>query len=454
MTLRLAAGMATHIGRVRAVNQDAAATDERVVVVADGMGGHNGGEVASRIAVDTFLAAQAEPSIASVVAAVDLANDAILERAEEEPGLVGMGTTLCALAVVSTDEGERLCVANVGDSRVYVLADGALEQISEDHSLVAGLVRQGRLRAEDAERHPQRNILTRALGVEPQVLVDAWEVVPVAGDRFLLCSDGLFNEVPDDRIAAVLRRLADPQEAAEELVRLANEGGGRDNVTVVVADLVTDATRTLEPGSTRLARSLPAVVDVAGFTAAAPVDEEWPTVEPPTADAASPPPGGRRHGRARRSLRVSRPTWRSLLFVVLVAGVAGVAAATFVAFSSSGTFVGADRGEVVIFDGRPDGFLWLEPSVTERSGLDVAELAPEDRAAVEAGVEQDSLGAAQTYVEELRLRAQAEASTATTTTTTTTTVSTTTAVPVAPPVAPPDTAPPGTTPPDNTVASP
>lgn len=443
MTLRLTSGMATHIGRVRAVNQDAAATDDHVVVVADGMGGHNGGEVASRIAVDTFLAAQVEPTVASVVAAVDLANDAILERAEAEPGLAGMGTTLCALAVVSTDEGERLCVANVGDSRVYVLADGSLEQISEDHSLVAGLVRQGRLRAEDAETHPQRNILTRALGVEPQVLVDAWEVVPVDGDRFLLCSDGLFNEVPDDRIAAVLRRLADPQEAAEELVRLANEGGGRDNVTVVVADLVTDATRTLEPGSTRLARALPAVVDVAGFTAAAPSDE-GPAADDAPAAAAPPsePPRARRHARARRSLRVSRPTWRSLLFVVLVAGVAAVAAATFIAFSSSGTFVGVDRGEVVIFDGRPDGFLWLEPSVTERSGLDVTTLTPEDREDVEAGVEHDSLSAAQTYVEELRARAGTEGTddpVAGSSTTTTTTPSSTTST--TPPAAPTTAAP-------------
>ena len=127
---------------------------------------------------------------------------------------------------------------NVGDSRVYVLQDGALIQVSEDHSLVESMVRQGTITPEQAKVHPQRNILTRALGIDGEVGVDSWEVAPFSGDRYLLCSDGLFNEVTDDRIAEMLAETEDPQEAAEILVRMANEGGGRDNITVVIVDVV------------------------------------------------------------------------------------------------------------------------------------------------------------------------------------------------------------------------
>jgi protein phosphatase len=150
----------------------------------------------------------------------------------------GMGTTLCAVALVMIETHERLAVVNVGDSRVYVLQDGALIQVSEDHSLVESMVRQGTLTPEQAKVHPQRNILTRALGIDGEVGVDSWEVAPFSGDRYLLCSDGLFNEVPDERIAEVLATTEDPNEAASILVTMANEGGGRDNITVVIVDVV------------------------------------------------------------------------------------------------------------------------------------------------------------------------------------------------------------------------
>ena len=135
---------------------------------------------------------------------------------------------------------EHLVIANVGDSRAYLLRDGSLVQLTEDHSVVADLVRDGRITAEEAEVHPQRNIVTRVLGVYETIDVDLWPVDPVVGDRVLLCSDGLFNEVGTDQITSALRRLDDPSEAAAELVRLANEGGGRDNITVVLVDVVDD----------------------------------------------------------------------------------------------------------------------------------------------------------------------------------------------------------------------
>ena len=169
---------------------------------------------------------------------------------EADPDLRGMGTTVVAAAVVpaavpgadapTAEDAAQLLVANVGDSRAYLFRGGDLTQLTEDHSMVADLMREGRISAEEAEVHPQRNIVTRVLGVYDQVDVDLWPVDAVRGDRLLLCSDGLFNEVAADQIAAVLRRLADPQEAAAELVRRALESGGRDNVTVLVLDVVDD----------------------------------------------------------------------------------------------------------------------------------------------------------------------------------------------------------------------
>ena len=154
-----------------------------------------------------------------------------------------MGTTLCALRLIDTPDGQLVAWANVGDSRVYLFRDGTLIQLSEDHSLVEDLVRDGQLSKDAAAVHPQRHIVTRALGIDVDVDVDMDTVIPYRGDRFLLCSDGLFNEVDDNRIAGVLRRLADPDEASAELVRLANEHGGRDNITIVLVDVVDDGGR-------------------------------------------------------------------------------------------------------------------------------------------------------------------------------------------------------------------
>jgi serine/threonine protein phosphatase PrpC len=244
-------GVATDIGRTRSVNQDSAYAAEGFYAVADGMGGHQGGEIASAVAIDTLTAALPVVSTDDVLTAIHAANRAVLDRARDDPSLRGMGTTLCVLALVSPDgpdvegvdvvEDEPLLVlANVGDSRAYQFAGGVLEQMTDDHSMVGEMVRQGRLSAAEAETHPQRNILTRALGIDHRTQIDAWHVRPVAGDRWLLCSDGLFNEVPERTIADVLAAIDDPAVAARHLVQLANENGGRDNITVVIADVLAD----------------------------------------------------------------------------------------------------------------------------------------------------------------------------------------------------------------------
>jgi len=231
-------GAATDVGAARDLNQDSFATAASVVVVADGMGGHRGGEVASAIAANEVVVRFTEPQLDGLIKGVELANRRILDEAAADPKLRGMGTTVVALGLVEMDDGVALGAINVGDSRMYRLTGNVLEQLTEDHSLVEALVREGRLTPAEAEVHPQRNIVTRALGVLEHVEVDSFHFVPKMGDRYLLCSDGLFNEVDAQGIAMILATEPDPQQAAHKLIDAANAGGGRDNITTVIVDIV------------------------------------------------------------------------------------------------------------------------------------------------------------------------------------------------------------------------
>ena len=231
-----AVGAATDTGQVRAATR--IAISFRNPVVADGMGGHIGGEIA--------LKSPSSPSRRSTRSVRSTNSSAVLRRrmppSWSEPVLspsCAAWERPCVLADIERPGSNRLGVANVGDSRLYRLTADGLFQHTEDHSLVEALVRDGRLTRAEAAVHPQRNIVTRALGIDEKVLVDAWELIPVEGDRYLLCSDGLFNEVPEPEIAEVLRAQESPEDAAHELVERANDAGGRDNITVVVVDVVT-----------------------------------------------------------------------------------------------------------------------------------------------------------------------------------------------------------------------
>lgn len=234
--LRVADAVArTDTGRERSGNEDAAFARAPLFVVADGMGGARGGEIASRLAVEVFEAGlgAGDGIEGRLVSLVKEANARIYGRAQGERQLHGMGTTLTAAYL----EGDSVAIAHVGDSRAYLLRDGELTRLTQDHSLVSELVRHGKLTEEQAAEHPQRSIITRALGPEPTVEVDTWRYPVRAGDVLLLCSDGLTSMVAEERIAEILgrhRRLAD---AAEELIRQANAAGGRDNITVVLARL-------------------------------------------------------------------------------------------------------------------------------------------------------------------------------------------------------------------------
>ena len=406
MTTTLRWGSALHVGQVRQVNQDQVLVQEGLFAVADGMGGHRAGEVASEVAVDTIRTDFAEPSAERLVAAVQHANATVVSLAREDPDLRGMGTTVSALALLHDGDRERLGVVNVGDSRCYLLRAESeeLEQITEDHSLVATLVRQGQLTASEAATHPQRNILTRALGIDGTVLVDSWELEPVKGDRYLLCSDGLFNEVDDRTIASVLRRLADPDEAAAELVRLANEHGGRDNISVVLVDVVEADT---EVGSApgRDGR-------IVGVVHGEDRDGAGPEAIParPGHDAdddragASGPPTSPTPVATSTSGPRSRLTWRVGAFLVALVAIVGGTYLAVTWLAGNTWYVGLDDDVVAIYEGRPDGTLWIQPTVEEVPEPPIAaeDLPAEFADDVAAGREFSSLEDARRYVENIR----------------------------------------------------
>ena len=234
-------GAYTHTGMVRAANEDSHVAEAMVQAVADGMGGHAAGEVASAIAAATLRdrLAKGVQSVDLMVAAVVEANAAIFQAAHSSSDQRGMGTTVVALAALLSDSGPtRLVLANVGDSRAYVQRNGSLIRLSVDHSYVQELVNTGHISELEARTHPRRNIVTRALGIEPTVKVDTWVLPLVQGDRYVLCSDGLVDEVDDDQISRILGLARHPQAAAESLVQAANANGGHDNTTVVVIDVL------------------------------------------------------------------------------------------------------------------------------------------------------------------------------------------------------------------------
>lgn len=237
--LVLRAGAATDVGRVRDHNEDSLLVTASVFAVADGMGGHAAGEVASRIVTETLeeLAERDRIVPDDIVAALALANTRLLESAARHPEQTGMGTTATGLSVVSAGGSDHWAVFNVGDSRVYRLVDAELNLVTVDHSEVQEMIDAGLLTAEQAARHPLRNIVTRSLGTEVTPVPDLWVFPPSPGERFVICSDGLSNELSREEIRRVVVEVDDPQQAAVALVAAAVEAGGRDNVTAIVVAL-------------------------------------------------------------------------------------------------------------------------------------------------------------------------------------------------------------------------
>ncbi len=230
----------TDIGQRREMNQDYVYTSEKPVgnlpnlfIVADGMGGHNAGDYASKYTVETIVDVASKSKLTEPIAildeAIQTANRMLIDRANENPQMKGMGTTVVALTIL----GSHLFIANVGDSRLYVV-NQEIQQITRDHSLVEEMVRLGELDKEIAREHPDKNIITRAIGAIAEVDIDFFEIDVEPGDSILMCSDGLTNMIEDEDIRAIIMSQRDVAEQAEKLVDTANRNGGRDNITVIV----------------------------------------------------------------------------------------------------------------------------------------------------------------------------------------------------------------------------
>jgi serine/threonine protein phosphatase PrpC len=236
--MRLSSFAGSDVGRMRSGNEDSYFCGQTVFAVADGLGGHQGGEVASAAAVEPLARLDGrqftDPGEAAeaLATAIREANEAILDRAAGDPALYGMGTTVTAAAVAGDG---HIQLAHVGDSRAYLLREGALDQLTTDHTVVGELVRRGRLTPEQAAIHPERSILTRAVGLDPRVPVDLPDPLELRpGDQLLLCSDGLTEAVDDDQIAELLSATPDGNAACRSLIDAANDAGGPDNITVVL----------------------------------------------------------------------------------------------------------------------------------------------------------------------------------------------------------------------------
>ena len=391
----LQSGSATDVGLVRTVNQDQLLVASPLFAVADGMGGHAAGEVASLTAVEALKAAfERDRSAAGLIAAAEEANRAVWDRAQTDPELRGMGTTLVALGLVDSAGEERLLVIHVGDSRVYLLRQGELEQLTTDHSLVQELVDEGQLSEAEADIHPHRHVLTRAIGVDPEVTVDSIEIVPVRGDRYLLCSDGLPRELSASRTASILRRLGDPGEAAKALVAEARARGGNDNITVVVVDVVDD------DDQAKVASE--ALASDPGLVIARDLEKGEADAQPV------------RGGRLRRSKRTagSEPpkaraiTFRVVGFVTLLLLLLGLAVGAIAWYARGSYFVGIANSQLVIYKGRPGGLLWFQPTVAERTNVSTSAVLTARLSDLHGGKEEATLAQARSYVRNLQSEAQ------------------------------------------------
>ena len=351
----------TDVGRQRSANEDSLVIAPPFFAVADGMGGAKAGEVASAAAIEVFEgeAASSEAAESQLARIVREANRRIHALAVSDESFRGMGTTLTAAKIT----GDQVSLAHVGDSRAYLLRNGELEQLTRDHSLVAELERSGQITPEAAEHHPQRSIITRALGPEPDVEVDTYTIAGRDGDLFMICSDGLTSMISDEEVSSILRSAAGLDDAAEALVRAANQSGGRDNITVVLFRLGESGEPDGAPGEDETIAGELSAADVraaADAPTAAPGSQAGPAVAERLGDApadativASPQ---RRSGAAAAPARRRRRRFRLGTFVrgiVALAVLTGVVVGLY-ALSRQVYFIGTnDAGLVTLYRGVP-----------------------------------------------------------------------------------------------------
>jgi protein phosphatase len=354
----------TDAGKVRQNNEDSLLVgegqDTSLFVVADGIGGFEAGEVASSIAVETLKELGPGESFDDTI---QEANRRILSAARDDDKFSGMGTTVVAIRFGGTDEEPAAEIAHVGDSRAYLLRDGELQPLTEDHSLVAELVRSGDLTRAQAAEHPQKNLITRALGADEDVDVDTTRIPVEKGDRILLCSDGLSDMVPEDRISEVLSEPSqDPETPARQLLTEALEAGGTDNITLVLVDVKQQERPRPSRRQARSSRNL--LDEESGGT------REMQAISPtalPDASTASTEPRNRRRDRTRssfrrRSMRARNKRRRGRLYPRILMGLVRLAAVVvvvmllitpFYLWGASQYYLDFNDGEVVAYRGLP-----------------------------------------------------------------------------------------------------
>ena len=364
----------TDVGRARERNEDSYYAGEHVFAVADGLGGHNAGEVASRLAVEPLAAfdraVEGTPDdrlAEALERAVDAANRAVYQRAQNDAKVRGMGTTLTAVAISNGSAH----LAHVGDSRCYLIRGGEITQLSSDHTLVARMVQEGKLTPEQAETHPQRSILTRALGAEPEIDVDTLELQLAPGDRLILCSDGLSSVIGDDQILATLAESKGLKEACKRLIDAANARGGPDNITVVVIEVT-------QQGAVR----------PAGSTGPAPVSARARREISPAAPA--------RRGRRRVPVRLL--VWVLALVVVGLSSWLGVRS-----WVNRSYFVGVSDGVVAIYRGLPTEFAGIDLNhVEEKTTKPIDQVAEFWKPRLAEGIKANSLTDAREIVSRIQ----------------------------------------------------
>ncbi|MEN1974261.1 MULTISPECIES: Stp1/IreP family PP2C-type Ser/Thr phosphatase [unclassified Cellulomonas] len=416
MTIALRYAARSDVGLVRSNNQDSAYAGPHLLVVADGMGGHAGGDVASSVAIAALAPLDGEShgpddALDELERALEEAREEIISRSEANPELAGMGTTVTAILRA----GNKLAMVHLGDSRGYLLRDGVLTQVTTDHTFVQHLVNTGKITPEEAEHHPQRSVVMRVLGdFDVDIAPDLSVREARAGDRWLLCSDGLSGFVSGDTIAQTLHDIADVDTCAERLVQLALRAGGGDNVTVVVADVleldqVRDGagprTNAVVVGSAAVTRNRPTSAQDGPAARAAELSRQA---------AASTPGGGvpaveddeddQDERRARRRRRIRGTVVTLLAVLLLAAGATG-----FYRWTQTQYYVGVDGEVVAIYRGIPQSIGPLTLSdVVERTELAVDDLPGFVRDRVEQTIHTASLADARTRVDALAEDAAAE----------------------------------------------
>jgi protein phosphatase len=390
------------VGLLRKSNQDSGYAGPHLLVVADGMGGAAGGDVASSVVVSHLAPLDDDAPSGDLLGrlreSVHEAHSELLVRVAEDPALAGLGTTVVALL----RSGDRFAMIHIGDSRAYLLRDDELLQVTTDHTFVQHLVEAGRLTAEEAEHHPQRSVLLRVLGDnESDIVLDEWTHEAKVGDRWLLCSDGLSGVVSAETIQYVLTSIQDVDACADALVSLALRAGGPDNVTVVVADVLdldslpdgaapALAAQAVGAASGRSSRPTAGAGGAAGRAAALGTESSSGEEDDAGDDVG---PRGEPRSRARTLVSLLLGTLVALALIVAI-GAAGFR------WSQAQYYVGVDNGYVAVFRGIPQQLGSLELSqVEERSAIRLADLPPFARQRLEEPISADSLEAAQEIVD-------------------------------------------------------